>query len=369
MIPMTSAHSPVDQPELGDAVNRYGPTAARPAGGRDRSAIPTTVDAHSHILIREAAEYARPHVDPTRVPLVRFSNSATREINARQDADRTLTMVDQADRVAVLDAMGVDVQVVSPAPFQCYYDMPLAHSVEASRLVNDGMAEYVRRDPERFAALGTVPLADGDAAVDELRRAVRELGLPGVQILTNVVGEELSSPRFEVFWREAEALGALVLIHPNGFTDGGRMSDYYLSNVLGNPLETALALHHIVFSGMLERMPELKILAAHGGGLLPSYSGRIDHAWGARRDARATLQDLPSASLAKVHFDSVVFTTHQLEYLVQQFGAERIVMGTDYPYDMADYDPVQLVGGANGLDAAAKAAVGGGNALRLIGRG
>ena len=362
---MTREHSTVDMTELGDAPNRYGPSSARPAGGGDRAKVPRTVDAHSHILIRDAAEYAAPHVDPSRIPLLKFSNAATREINAVQDADRRETMVSQSDRIAVLDAMGIDLQIVAPLPPQCYYDIPLDHAVRASRMVNDGVAAWVEAAPERFAGLGTVPLQDGEEAARELHRAMKDLRLAGVQILTNVAGAELSDERFAPFWRAAEETGALVMIHPNGFTHGERMSDHYLSNVLGNPLETALALHHIIYSGLLERLPGLRILAAHGGGLLPSYAGRIDHAWGARRDAGTVLKEAPSRSLARVHFDSVVFTTHQLEYLVRLYGPERIVMGTDYPYDMAEYDPVQLVTTAE-LSDEAMALVGGGNALRLL---
>jgi aminocarboxymuconate-semialdehyde decarboxylase len=153
-----------------------------------------------------------------------------------------------------------------------------------------------------------VALQDPAEAVTELERCMGPLGMKGVEILTNVNGEELAAPRFAPFWKKAEELGALVMIHPNGFTHGDRFHDYYFSNVIGNPMETTIALHHLIFSGTLERMPDLKILAVHGGGYLPAYSGRIDHAWGARRDCNAGLPKPPTHYLRKIYFDNVVFT-------------------------------------------------------------
>jgi aminocarboxymuconate-semialdehyde decarboxylase len=174
-------------------------------------------------------------------------------------------------------------------------------------------------------------------------------------------------PEFAPFWAKAEALGALVVIHPNGFTGGERFSRLYFSNVIGNPLDTTVALHYLIFDGVLERHPNLKILAVHGGGYLAGYSGRIDHAWGARSDVANKLPKPPTEYLKKVYFDTVVFTEHQLEYLVKVFGADRILMGTDYPFDMADYDPVGHVTGTESLDAKTVAAITGGNAKKLLG--
>src|ERR1700738_2826510 len=167
---------------------------------------------------------------------------------------------------------------------------------------------------------------------------MRTLGFKGAQILTNVAGKELSDPDFAPFWAKAEALGALVVIHPNGFTSGERFSRLYFSNVIGNPLETTTALHYLIFDGVLERHPKLKILAVHGGGFLGGYSGRIDHAWGARLDCQAGLPHPPTYYLKKGFVDSIVFTPHQLKELVDVFGADHLVMGTDYPYDMAESD-------------------------------
>ena len=360
------SHSTIDTPDLGDALNRYGPTSARSHPDTPARLTSTTVDIHAHVVIPEANAYMAPHVDPMRIAMVKHANDETRAVNLKQDQDRMpVAMADLADRIAVLDAQGIDKQVVAPPPPQCYYQSPVEHAIKGSQIVNDGMAEWVGQS-DRFAGLGTVPLQSPDDAAAELRRCMNDLGLKGVMILTNVDGEEVAADRFEPFWRAAEETGALVMIHPNGFTEGARFHEYYFSNVLGNPLETTTALHYLIFNGVLERMPDLRILGVHGGGYLAGYSGRIDHAWGARKDCHAGLPKPPTEYLRKVYFDSVVFTHHQLEYLVNTFGADQIVMGSDYPFDMADYDPVGHIA-TSGLSDADKAKVAGENAVRLLG--
>jgi aminocarboxymuconate-semialdehyde decarboxylase len=348
--------------------NKYAPTAARHHGKPGREVRPQsiTVDIHSHVAVPAAAAFVKPHLDPMTNPLVLHSMPETRALNQKQEADIRERITSHDRRLADLDAMGVDFQLVMPPPPQCYYTVPLEIAVEAARLVNDGIAEFVAKMPDRFAGLGSVPMPDGNEAAKELERCVGKLGLKGAQVLTNVAGRELSDPAFEPFWRKAEALGALIVLHPSGFTEGKRLARFSFSNTIGNPLETTIALHYLIFDGVLERHPNLKILAVHGGGYLAAYSGRIDHAWGARSDAHGDLPHPPTSYLRKVYFDSVVFTPHQLAELVRLYGADHIIMGTDYPFDMADYDPIGHVAGA-GLDQAAIAAVAGGNAKRLLG--
>jgi len=348
--------------------NRYGPTAARPKGKPGRTLRPQslTIDLHAHVAVPRAAEFVKPHLDLATNPLARYSTPDTRAINTRQDAERTPVMVSHDQRLADLDAMGIDLQLVMCAPNQCYYTVPLDIAAPAARMVNDGIAEYVAGRPDRFVALGTVPMIDGGEAASELERCVTTLKFKGVQILTNVAGRELSDPAFAPFWKKAEELGALVLLHPLGFTEAQRLSRFYFNNVIGNPFETTLALHYLIFDGVLERHPDLKILAVHGGGYLGAYSGRIDHAWGARADCQANLPKPPTHYLKKVYFDTVVFTAPQLRALIETFGADHVVLGTDYPYDMAEYEPIEhLV--SSGLDGSTVAAIAGLNAKKLLG--
>ena len=349
--------------------NKYGPTAARKHGkpGREIRPRSTTIDIHSHVAVPQAAAFAGPHLDLASIPLAHFANDETRALSRKQEEDIRARITGYDERLAELDAMGIDMQVVMPPPNQCYYTVPLDVAVTASRMVNDGLAEYVSRKPDRFLALGTVPLAHGGEAANELERCMRSLAMKGVEILTNVAGKELSEPDYAPFWRKAEELGALVVIHPNGFTDGRRFTRFYFNNVIGNPLETTIALHYLIFDGVLERHPHLKILAVHGGGYLPAYSGRIDHAWGARSDAHGTLPKPPTSYLEKIYFDTVVFTPHQLAELARLFGVDHVIMGTDYPFDMADYDPIGHLMSVDGFDPSTVAALAGGNARRLLG--
>jgi len=348
--------------------NRYGPTAARPQGKPGRTTRPQslTVDLHAHVLVPRAAELVKPHLDLSTIPLARYATPDTKAINMRQDAERTPVMVGHDQRLADLDAMGIDLQLVMCAPNQCYYTVPLDIAVQSARMVNDGIAEYVGKKPDRFVALGTVPMQDGAEAAKELERCMTTLKFKGVQILTNVAGRELSDPAFAPFWKKAEELKALVLLHPLGFTEGQRLSRFYFNNVIGNPFETTLALHYLIFDGVLERHPDLKILAVHGGGYLAAYSGRIDHAWGARADRQASLPKPPTHYLKKVYFDTVVFTAPQLRALIETFAADHVVLGTDYPYDMAEYEPIEHLVSA-GLVGSTVAAIAGLNAKKLLG--
>ncbi len=356
----------MDTKALGAANNRYGPTAARSVSTEPIRLKTITVDCHAHVLVPEAAAYIGAHGDMAALPFLKFSTPLTRETNVRQDQDRRVAMTDPADRLRVLDAQGIDMQVVAPAPNQSYYEAPKEHAPKVSRMVNEGVAAFVAHAPKRFAGLGTIPLQDPPTALAEFEHVMKNLGFKGVQLLTNVNGGELSNPEFEPVWAKAVELDAIVMIHPMGFTEPRRLSEFYFTNTIGNPLDTCLAIHHLIFSGVMERHPKLKIYAIHGGGYAGAYSGRMDHAWGARRDANAGLPKPPTSYLRKMYFDTTVFTPHQLEYLVRTFGADHIVLGTDYAYDMAEYFPIDHVAGTS-LSDGEKAAVAGGTALKLFG--
>jgi aminocarboxymuconate-semialdehyde decarboxylase len=349
--------------------SKYEATAARKRGkpGREIRPKTTTIDIHSHVAIPQAMAFAKPHLDMATLGLAEFANTESKALLAKQEADIATRITAYDDRLADLDAMGLDLQLVMPPPNQCFYTVPLEISVKASRLVNDGLAEYVAKKPDRFLALGTVPLTDGKEAASELEYCVKKLGMKGVELLTNVAGKELSDPICEPFWQKAEELGALVILHPNGFTEGKRFSRFYFNNVIGNPLETTIALHYLIFDGVLERYPNLKILAVHGGGYLPAYSGRIDHAWGARSDSHGNLPQPPTTYLKKIYFDSVVFTPYQLAELVRLVGVDHVIMGSDYPFDMADFDPIEHLASVESFDQSTIAALVGGNAKKLLG--
>ena len=292
-------------------------TAARQhdADGLARRPSSITIDIRAHIVIPQAAKLAQPHIDVTRLPLAHFADAATKEINAQQEKDvrEVMTTIDR--RLFDLDKMGIDIQVVA-APGQCYYSIDPKIAEAAHRLANDGVLEYCSRKSDRFVGLGVVTLQEPEIALRELDYIMHDLDLKGVQILTNVDGQELSDPKFRPFFSKAEALGTFIMMHPNGFRQRERLTYFYLNYVLGNPLDTTLAFHNLIFSRTLARFPDLKLMAVHGGGYLPGYCGRIDHAWGARQNCHGELPLPPTTYLRQVYLDSVVFSYHQLAYLI-----------------------------------------------------
>jgi aminocarboxymuconate-semialdehyde decarboxylase len=267
-----------------------------------------------------------------------------------------------------MDRMRVDRQAVSVAPPQFYYWADPALGRRLARMQNDHLAELVGKYPDRFSGLATVPLQDVDAAVAELDFAVAELGLSGVEICTNVNGLDLDDRRFRPFFARAAELGVVVLIHPHGFTSGERLMDYYLTNVIGNPLESTIALSRLIHGGVFEELPGLRVCVVHGGGFLPFYASRMDHAWRHRPEGRHHIPDRPPSSyLRGIWVDCLVYDPAHLAFLVAQMGADRVVVGTDYPYDMGDDDPVGLVEATPGLSEEDRARILGANAAGLLG--
>ncbi|WP_089105687.1 amidohydrolase family protein [Streptomyces hyaluromycini] len=275
-----------------------------------------------------------------------------------------LTDVDM--RLADLDAMGVDLQVVGPMPMHHYWAGP-GLAVQLARTVNEAVAAHCAAAPGRLYGLGTVPLQHPDLAVALLDKAVTELGLYGISVSTTVEGRELADPVHDDVWLKAEELGAVVFVHPWGCSLGERLASQYLGNTVGQPAETAVALSHLIFTGVLDRFPRLKLVAAHGGGYLPTYIGRSDHAWRVRPDARGCAEP-PSSYLRRMWFDALVYTPRALRHLVEEVGADRVVLGTDHPFDMGVTDPVARLDAA-GLAPAARDAIAGGNALDLLLKG
>jgi aminocarboxymuconate-semialdehyde decarboxylase len=326
---------------------------------------PLVVDFHCHMVVPAAEVLAKPHIPPLPEPAHRYSSSETRQVNLAMlgRIRQQLTSVER--RLTDMDEAGIDIQVLSPSPGQYCYWAEEELGAGIARTVNDALCETVAANSRRMVALGTLPMQSPRLAVQELRRCVKELGMRGVEISTNVEGVELSDPRFEPILATAEELGAIVFLHPAGFTQGQRLTDFHLNNVIGNPLETTVALSHLIYGGSLDRMPGLKLVLAHGGGTLGAYTGRFDHAHHSRMDC-AHCKHPPSHYLRRMYMDSVVFDPVELKHLVGKFGADRILAGTDYPYDMAEPDLLGFIERA-GLPVEDAAAILGGNAAQLLG--
>jgi len=326
-----------------------------------------TVDIHCHLHVPEADALLKSVMDIKNEPLMLHATDETRAFQRQHTQDIMPRATDTALRLAEMDATGVDVQAVSTAPNHYAYWSAPELGREVAQTVNNKIADLVASHPDRFVGLCTVPLQDADIAVAELERCVKEHDMRGVEISTNVNGTDLTRAGLEKFFAKVEELDVMIFMHPIGTSFKERMSEHYFRNTIGHPLESALAVGHLVFDGYLETYPGLKICIAHGGGYIPSYSGRFDHPWERRDDCRVNISKPPSHYVKKLYFDTVVFTDHQLRYLVDTWGADKIVMGTDYPYDMAEPDPVGFVDSTAGLDDDQKKLVMGSNAAKLLG--
>lgn len=329
--------------------------------------VSPVIDIHCHRECSPAAALVKPEADRLgRAPLT-VGNELTREVNRRQLQHLRPKMDSVEERLADMDAMGVDIQALSLSPYQLFYWAEGDLGERAFRTINDDLAELVRAHPDRFVGLGAIPLQDSTGAVEELRRCVTELGFPGIEISTHIEGEELSSPRLEPFWEAVDELDVVVFIHPAGFTHPDRFTEHYFFNTIGHPLEETICAGRLIFDGVIERHPGLKIVFAHGGGFLPAYAGRFDHAYHVREDVRHGLPRPPSEYLSRFHFDTMVFESDQLGYLIRKYGADHVLLGSDYPYDMGVSDPLGLVGKVEGLTPDQVALIAGGNAARLLG--
>jgi aminocarboxymuconate-semialdehyde decarboxylase len=334
-----------------------------------------TIDVHAHILL-PALQQLVAEADPEgfgaqQALEVRRSGPESMAASGRMIKERSPQLTDLDRRLADMDAQGVDVQLVSPSPSHFYYFAAEELSLQVAKAANHAVREFVDRAPERLNGLGLVPLQHPALMVEALEHAVLECGLLGVEIGSFAATPneperstvELSDRRLEPFWSRAEELGALVFLHPFGCSLDERLDRFYLANTVSQPAENAVALSHLIFSGVLDRHPGLKVLAAHGGGYLPTTLGRSDHAWKVRPEAHGCAEP-PSSYLKKLYFDSLVHSGAELRALVAAAGPEQVVLGSDYPFDMGSDRPVADVAAAR-LPAGDEARVLAGNAATL----
>jgi aminocarboxymuconate-semialdehyde decarboxylase len=282
---------------------------------------------------------------------------------------QTQSLVISPERIKVMDEQGIDIEALSINPIFWYKAEPdLAGQVV--KLQNEKLAEICSAQPDRFVGLASVALQHPDLAAEQIEVAVTQLGLRGALVGGSVNGEELSDPKFHPFWAKAEQLGALIFIHPQGTAElnaSGRLKgNGGLDNVIGNPLETTIALSHLIFEGTLDAYPGLKICAAHAGGYLPSYAARSDQGCVTfPQRCTTTLKKKPSEYLKQLYYDSMVFTPEGLRHLIAEVGASQIVLGTDYPFPWTK-TAVDHILGTPGLSDAERAAILGETAEKLL---
>jgi aminocarboxymuconate-semialdehyde decarboxylase len=325
------------------------------------------VDLHAHLFVPEAESLARKHPGWIRANEIgrRALGDRSYFYNQEQAAEILSKSTNIDLRFEDMDRMGVDIQVLSPSPTQYYLwaEPELASSLV--RIQNDRIAELCANYPDRFLGIGAVVLQHPELALSQLEECMNTYPMKGVEIASAYGGTDLSHIQFEPFWELAEKLKAVILIHPLGSTLGERTVPYYLSNIIGMPLDTTLALSHLIFSGVLDRYPHLKVCAVHGGGYFPAYIGRFDHGYRTRPES-GTMKVPPSEYLRRIYFDTVVFRPDILQALIKRAGIDQIVVGTDYPFDMGDYDLDALLRSVPGLDDKSLKAIRSENARRLL---
>lgn len=305
-----------------------------------------TTDVHAHMLLpslqaeveRRAPELVR---EAAALELTR-NGAESLAVSGPMVGARIPKLTSVPVRLADMDAQGVDVQWVSASPNHFYPWAPEGLAVWAANEANRLVAEHVAEAPERLVGLGLVPLQHPERIVECLDDAVLGRGLAGVEISSFAGDVELSDERLEPFWARAAELGAVVFLHPFGCSLDERLDRFYLSNTVGQPVENAVALSHLIFAGVLDRHPDLTIVAAHGGGYLPFAIGRSDRAWRVRPEAQRCAHE-PSTYLPKIWFDTVVHDPEALRRLVEVAGESRVLLGSDYPFDMGLDSPVEFV--------------------------
>jgi aminocarboxymuconate-semialdehyde decarboxylase len=306
-----------------------------------------TVDVHAHCAVPEAMALMGIKVNP-----------------------QTLLMSQTQDRIRAMDEQGIDVEALSINAFWYKADYEVARQL--IKMQNDKLAEICAAQPDRFVAFASVALQHPELAAEQLVYAVKKLGLRGAALGGSVDGLELADPKFHPFWAKVEELGVLVFIHPQGSAIGPDLGKRLkgnggLENIIGNPLETTIALSHLIFEGTLDRFPGLKICAAHGGGYLPSYAARSDAGCvTAPERCPKPIKKKPTEYLKQLYYDSLVFTPEALRHLVAEVGSSRIMMGTDYPFPWTRTS-VDHILGTPGLSDAERSAMLGETAARLLG--
>jgi aminocarboxymuconate-semialdehyde decarboxylase len=304
-----------------------------------------TIDCHTHIL-SEDAMCALAKESPQVAPVMtrRGDPACKLTINGAVVQDPfPRALWDTEGRLRDMDAHGVDMQVLAPTVFTFFYDREPALGLACAALQNDEIAAEVKRHPGRFLGLAGVPLQAPELAAGELERSMSRLGLRGAMIGSNVRGRNLDNPALEPFWAMAAKLGAFIFVHPHAGAAAERLGSYYLKNFVGLPFETTVAGASLVFGGVLERHPNLKICLSHGGGFLPYQVGRLRHGFDVRPEPKINIEHDPQESLGRLFYDTILHSKQTLEFLIHSVGAQHVLLGSDYPFDMGNLDCVARV--------------------------
>lgn len=323
------------------------------------------IDIHAHFLGRRTLETLRAGYWGSR--LVDDGQGGERFIiQGRNPGRLARSFHDPVQRLKDMDATGIDIQAISVIPFLFHYELDPVAGSELARLQNDDLAETTRAFPDRFVGLATLPLPHVEAALVELRRAVNEHGFKGVEIGSHAGEVELDDHRLRPLWVALEELDLFVFLHPYNVAGAERMQAYHLWNLIGNPLDTTLAAARLVFGGVMADFPRLKICLAHTGGYVPWVRGRWEHGYSVRPECAVAIPQRPSSYIDRFYFDTIAHFSPALEYLVSLAGPGRLLLGTDYPFDMADPQPMGTIANLSNLAQADRRQIAGQTAASLL---
>ena len=309
----------------------------------NRKVIMTTIDLHSHILPASVVEAIDAEPDTFSAHIE--GEGKSRHVVHDQGFAYPLfdEFVESEAKIQAMDRKNLDVSVLSPPPTLFYYWTDGKTGSKIAQLINDGIAEFVGTIPERFRGMGTVPMQDAEAAVSELDRVAEEHGFRAVEIGTSVEELQLADEKFRSFFERAQELDVLVFTHPYYVGAKQGLEDYYLTNLIGNPLDSTIMVANLALSGRLDEFPRLKLCIAHGGGFVPYQIGRLEHGFKVRPETRAKAETPPFELVRRLIFDTIVFNPRALRYLIDLVGADHVVLGSDAPFDMGDEDPLGAV--------------------------
>jgi len=319
-----------------------------------------TIDTHTHILTLETAELITKASPKTPVKITPIDADG-----AVLDVAGTVYRVfptggfDIPRRLKDMDDTGVDVHVLSATPQTYLYGLGDELSLIVAAIQNDQMAKHMAAHPTRFMGIATLPIAQPQKAADELRRAMTKLGMSGAMFASNIMGKNLDDPGFEPLWATAEELGAFMFVHPNNIAGADRLKSYYLANLIGNPLDTTIAAASLYFGGVMDRFPKLKVMLAHGGGFTPYQAARWEHGWAVRPEPQVNIKQQPKDIAKRFLYDTILHSDKTLEMMISLVGADKVMLGSDYPYDMGMMDCVSHVRGLKISDAEKNGILGG----------
>jgi len=305
---------------------------------------PRTLDIHTHVLTEETIDLISkeaPKVAPRMTAI--DADSFVLEIAGTAYRPFPRGGFDLERRFADMDAAEVDVQVLSATPQSYLYDHEPALALACATIQNEQIAKLVAAHPDRFLGIATLPMQAPELAAAELRRAVRTLKLRGAMIGSNVMGRNLDHPELEPLWAAASELDVMLLVHPVNVGAADRLRSYYLNNLIGNPLDTTIAAACLVFGGVMERHPKLKICLVHGGGFVPYQAGRWAHGWHVRPEPKVNIKQSPEPWIDRFYYDTILHSQKNLEFLIGSAGPKRVLLGSDYPYDMGTGECVRQV--------------------------